>query len=88
MDPLRNGGKATALAQRANELDRGNPIILRTLAAAYAETGKFKEAIETAQSALSLAVAQGNTRLSNTLEAQIKLHQAGLPMRDESQIKP
>ena len=88
MDSLRNGGKATALAQRANELDRRNPVILRTLAAAYAETGKFKEAIETAQSALSLAVAQGNTRLSNTLEAQIKLHQAGLPMRDESQIKP
>ena len=88
IDQLRDGGKAVALAQRASQLDSGNPVILRTLAAAYAEAGRFTEAVKAAQSALPLAVAQGNSRLSSDLEAQIKLHEAGLPFRDASQVKP
>ena len=38
-----------------------NPIILHTLAAAFAEAGRFSEAVETAQRALRLAGAQSNT---------------------------
>ena len=53
---LRNGPQAVALAQQANQLAGAeNPIVLRTLAAAYAETGRFPEAVATAQRALQLA---------------------------------
>jgi tetratricopeptide (TPR) repeat protein len=56
---LRNGGQALALAERANQLSRdNNPAILRTLAAAYAENGRFTEAKVTAERGLQLANAQ------------------------------
>ena len=89
IDPLRDGGKAVALAQRANQLSGGgNPRVLRTLSAAYAETGRFAEAVQSAQAALQLATAQGDSALSNDLEAQIRLHQAGSPMHGARQMKP
>jgi tetratricopeptide (TPR) repeat protein len=80
---LRNGHKAVELAQRANQLSGGgNPVILCTLAAAYAETGRFPEAEATGKSALQLAKAQSNTALANVLESQLKLYQASIPFHD------
>jgi protein O-mannosyl-transferase len=77
---LRNGNQAVELARRANQLTGdGNPVVLGTLAAAYAETGRFPEAVETAQRALQLAGPQSNTALANGLRSQMKLYQAGLP---------
>jgi tetratricopeptide (TPR) repeat protein len=77
---LRNGNKAVELAQRANQLTGdGNPAILGTLAAAYAEAGRFPEAVETAQRALQLAETQSNTALAEAIRSQMKLYQAGLP---------
>ena len=53
---LRDGSQALSLAQQANQLTGdGNPIILATLAAACAETGRFSQAVEIAQRALQLA---------------------------------
>ena len=57
-------------------------MILRTLAAAYAEGGRFAEAVTAAQRALQLADAQSNAALADTLRSQIKLYQAGSPFRD------
>jgi tetratricopeptide (TPR) repeat protein len=77
---LRNGPQAVALAQQANQLAGGeNPIILRTLAAAYAEAGRFSEAVETAQRALQLAAPPSNPALADAIRSQLKLYQAGLP---------
>ncbi len=77
---LRNGNKAVELAERANQLTSGkNPIILRTLAAALAEAGRFPEAVETAQRALHLAGAQSNTNLAGRLQIEMQLYQAGSP---------
>ncbi len=46
---VRNGPEAVDLAQRAIKLSDGkNPVILDTLAAAYAEAGRFAEAVQTA----------------------------------------
>jgi tetratricopeptide (TPR) repeat protein len=82
---LRNGDKAVELAQRANQLTGGeNPTILYTLAAAYAEAGRFPEAVETAQRALQLAETQSNTALADAIRSQLKLYQAGLPFHQES----
>jgi tetratricopeptide (TPR) repeat protein len=89
IDPLRDGARAVALAQRAAQLTgSANPRVLRTLAAAYAEAGRFAEAVQTAQGSLQLARAEGDAALSNDLETQIKLHQAGSPLHGASRMKP
>jgi protein O-mannosyl-transferase len=83
---LRNGNKAVELARQANALTGGeNPIILHTLAAAFAEAGRFPEAVETAKRALRLAGAQSNTRLAGQLQSEIKLYQAGMPFHSLAQ---
>ena len=77
---LRDGPQAVALAQRANQLTGdGNPVVLDTLAAAYAEAGRFPEAVTTAQRALRLAEARSNSALAASLQSQLKLFHAGQP---------
>ena len=57
---VRNGAEACALAQHAAELSaNGQPLVLDTLAAAYAETGRFDDAVETARRAVELAKTKG-----------------------------
>jgi tetratricopeptide (TPR) repeat protein len=85
---LRNGARAVELAQQANNLAGGkNPIILHTVAAAYAEAGRFSEAVETAQRALHLAEAQSNTVLTGQLQSEMKLYQAGSPFHSPAQTR-
>ena len=77
---LRNGGEAVALAQRTNQFcGYRRPDYLDTLAAAYAETGRFPEARETAYRALELARQQNQQALSDDLRARLALYQAGKP---------
>jgi tetratricopeptide (TPR) repeat protein len=79
----RNGVKAIALARQAEELTNGqNALVIRTLAAAYAESGQFKEAIETARRAQQLAAARNDPLLAGQIRHQIELYQAGSPYRD------
>jgi tetratricopeptide (TPR) repeat protein len=79
---VRNGIKAVALAEMANQVSKDkDPLILRTLAAAYAEAGRFPEAVLTAKQALVLAVAQSNTGLTNGLQTEIGLYQSNSPCR-------
>ncbi len=88
-DPsIRNGVRAVELARQAEKiLGDGNPSVLGTLAAAYAEAGRFGEAVATAKQALAL-VAGNTTRAEATaLQAQLDLYQTGLPFRDHSQTK-
>jgi Flp pilus assembly protein TadD len=69
---IRDGPKALNLVERAEQLSgRDNPKILRILAAAYAETGRFQEATETARHGLELANSQGNTSLANMFETDL-----------------
>jgi protein O-mannosyl-transferase len=80
---LRDGARALLLAEQANQSSGGsNPIILRTLAAAQAESGQFGEAITTARRALTLAMTQKNTDLAANLSKEINLYEAKTPMRD------
>jgi tetratricopeptide (TPR) repeat protein len=83
---LRNGAKAVALAEQAKQLTAGgNPMVLHTLAAAYAEAGRFGDATATARRALDLATAEKNGDLLAKLPKEIKLYEAGAPMRDVPQ---
>src|SRR5499427_4144859 len=52
---LRNTTRAIALSEQANHLTGGgNPIVLGTLATAYAEAGRYREALETVRRAVQL----------------------------------
>jgi tetratricopeptide (TPR) repeat protein len=85
---LRDGKRAVELARQANALTGGeNPTILRTLAAALAEAGRFSEAVESAQRALPLAGAQSNTTLAGQLQVELKLYQAGSPFQSSEQME-
>ena len=80
---LRNGAKAIELATQADRLVGGtNTLVLRTLAAAYAENGEFTNAIRTARSAMQLARMHGEDSLTADLGQQIALYQLGMPYRD------
>ncbi len=80
---IRNGPEAVELAQRAARLsDAREPAILGTLAAAYAEAGRFPEAVKSAEQALALATSQNNVALADALRVRIKLYQADSPYRD------
>jgi tetratricopeptide (TPR) repeat protein len=81
---LRNGARAVALAEKANRATGSqDPEILATLAAAYAEAGRFDKATATAQTALALAKSQGNDKFTAALEEELKLFDARKPMRTE-----
>ncbi len=61
---LRNGPQAVAMAGRACELTgRQQPAMLLTLAAAYAETGQFSEALAAAEKGRDIAKTKGNKEL-------------------------
>src|ERR1700732_4553372 len=62
-DPsLRDGSEAVLFAERARRLSGGNrPVILRILAAAYAENGRFADAIRVAEHALQVADAKDDS---------------------------
>jgi tetratricopeptide (TPR) repeat protein len=82
---VRDGARAVELAEKAMGLSAGKiPMIFRILAAAYAENGRFSQAIETAQRGADLATSQGNPGLAAELQSNIALYQAGTPLRDPS----
>jgi tetratricopeptide (TPR) repeat protein len=84
-ESLRNGAKAVQLAEQAMRVSRGRiSILFRTLAAAYAENGRFVDAIRAAQRGVELANSQGNSGLATELQANIALYQEQQPLRDPS----
>ena len=81
-DSIRNGARAVQLADDvARRAGHSNAIVLRTLAAAYAETGRFNDAIETAQDAIQIARATGNEGLVADLERNIATYHLSQPLR-------
>jgi tetratricopeptide (TPR) repeat protein len=85
-DPrLRNGADAVRLAQRANELTRAtDPVVLAGLAAAYAEAGRFPEAIAACQQSISVATAAGDSALVARGEQLLALFRAGRPFHRDN----
>jgi tetratricopeptide (TPR) repeat protein len=78
----RNGVKASELAKRAVELkDTANNI--DTLAAAYAEAGRFQEAIKTEERAIAKLKEQGNKKDMAKYEQRLASYKAGKPWREK-----
>jgi len=81
-ESMRNGARAVQLAEDvARRAGHPNAIVLRTLAAAYAETGRFSDAIAAAQKAIEIARATGNAGLIGDLERSIVAYQSNQPIR-------
>jgi tetratricopeptide (TPR) repeat protein len=80
---FRNGTKAIELAGEADQLSGGtNTLVLRALAAAYAESGQFGKAIEIARAAMQLARTQCDNSLTGALQQEIALYELALPYRE------
>ncbi|MBU0678244.1 MAG: tetratricopeptide repeat protein, partial [Verrucomicrobia bacterium] len=86
-DPeLRDGSSAVKLATRACELTGyRNPLFLTSLAAAYAETGRFEKAIATETRAADTALSAGNTELVRQCRHRLELYHRGEPHRETVQ---
>jgi tetratricopeptide (TPR) repeat protein len=77
---VRNGAEAVSWARSASDLvpaeDAG---ALDTLAAAYAESGQFPQAVESATRALTLATAKGDPALANAIRERLRLYKQNKP---------
>jgi len=79
----RDGTEAVELAQRVVTITGGQqPELLDTLAAAYAEAGRFENAVTTARWAMELAARQQKRTLVKTLRARLGLYEAGSAFRE------
>ncbi len=77
---LRNSAEAITLAKKANQLtENSNPIVLHTLATAYAAAGRYTEAYDTARLAQQLALQKKNDALAERLDQEIRLYESHTP---------
>ena len=81
---LRNGPEAVTLAEKAVKLTHGTQAaFLGTLAAAYAEVGRFPEAIAAAEKALDRARAAGQGQIAEANTQFLELYRAHKPYRQQ-----
>jgi tetratricopeptide (TPR) repeat protein len=83
-DPaVRNGATAVRHAQRAVQLTDGKDWrLLDTLAAAYAESGRFADAVATIERAISAARATSESQAVDFLASRLPLYRSGQPLRE------
>jgi Flp pilus assembly protein TadD len=82
---IQNPTEAITLARKACQLSNfKNPSLLDTLSVAYASAGQFKEAQETAQKAMDLAIAAGQKSIAEDISRRLQLYQAGKPYYESS----
>ncbi len=80
---IRNGAEALRLAQRACDLaGHPDPKFLSSLEVAYAEVGRFDDAIKTAQQIQQLATAPAQKRFLTGITNRLELYRAGKPYHE------
>jgi len=81
-EKYRNGEEAVKLAERLCKITKYNQLFaLDALAAAYAETRRFNEAVLIAQKAHKLALKRGPKELALCLKQRLNLYQNRIPYR-------
>jgi tetratricopeptide (TPR) repeat protein len=81
---VRNAAEAVSLAERANNLTRDQePFVLDTLAMAYAEAGRFRDANAAVQKAIQIAAASGAQKTIPEMEKRLQLYQADQPYHED-----
>ena len=83
-DPkYRNAAAAVELSERTCRLtEQQEPLFIGTLAAAYAEAGRFEDAVKTAERAKALAAATGQKELVEKNRQLLELYRAGRPYHE------
>lgn len=82
-DQVRNGRRAVELAEKACELTKWElPVLLGTLAAAYAEAGRFEDAAKTAERARDKAKAAREEQVARRNDELLQLYRSGKPYRE------
>jgi Flp pilus assembly protein TadD len=82
---LRDGAEAVRHGERACELTQyRRAVLIGTLAAAYAEAGRFSDAIRMAQKARELALAQGDHNLATRNTELLEHYQSGRAYHEEA----
>jgi len=75
---IRNGEEAVHLAERACQLDGyKKAVFVGTLAAAYAEAGRFDDAVKAAEKAHDLATAAGEKEVAERNEQLLEVYKEG-----------
>lgn len=84
MDKLRDGKRAVELATKACELtDYKQAHIISTLAAAYAETGNFKEAVKWSKKSVELSKDGDDKEIQEALAKELECFKKGEPWREK-----
>lgn len=82
---FRNGTEAVTWAERAVQLTtRKSPVLLGTLAAAYAEAGRFEDALKTSEEARQLALAAGQADIARRNAELGTNYQSRKPWREKT----
>jgi protein O-mannosyl-transferase len=80
---VRDGPEAVRLAERACKVTGfAQAQMLGVLAAAYAEAGRFADAVATSQRAIDLATAAGDARFAAMNRRLLELYRAGRPYHE------
>ncbi len=83
-DKLRDGKRAVELATKACELtDYKQAHILSTLAAAYAESGNYEEALKWSKKAVELSKTGADKEIQENLAKELKSYEKGEPWREK-----
>jgi HEAT repeat protein len=81
---VRNGKQAVKHGETAVKLTaRKNLFMLDTLAAAYAEAGRFADAVRAQKEALGLWAKGHGEKLRKEMHSRVKLYQAGKPFHEQ-----
>jgi tetratricopeptide (TPR) repeat protein len=76
------GPSSVELAQQTCQATHfQDPVMLDTLAAAYADAGRFDDAVKTARKASEVARSAGQTKLSERIDERLVLYTSGKPFR-------
>jgi len=81
-DKHRNGGKAIGFAKKALELKPDDPENWDTLAMAYAEAGRFEDAVKTQKKAVDMLKKKNNEKKLSEYTAHLNSYKAKKPWRE------
>ena len=80
---IRNGDEAIKLAERANALlPKADPRYLETLDTAYAEAGRFDDAIKTAEKVRQLCTNEQQKVIAERAAKRLDLYKVGKPYHE------
>lgn len=82
---VRNGPEAVRRAEQATKLTRGlDPDVLDTLAASYAEVGRWNQSVQAAERAVAVAEKRNQKDLAGRIRKRLQLYQQQKPYRAAS----